>query len=119
VLGTVPLRPGDELVATLAELALFAVLFTNGMRARRSAAHARGPARGGGSMPMQLQFRGEHDGIVVTYSTVFLAMVMPVRKCDDEMSVRHVPDRPLDTWFDVLDEDEPAKPAEPGERAAA
>ncbi|MFI7416297.1 cation:proton antiporter [Nonomuraea sp. NPDC049684] len=32
VLGVVSLRPGDDLVATLAELALFAVLFTDGMR---------------------------------------------------------------------------------------
>lgn len=32
VLGVLPLRPGDELVGTLAELALFAVLFTDGMR---------------------------------------------------------------------------------------
>ncbi|KAB8188493.1 sodium:proton antiporter [Nonomuraea phyllanthi] len=32
VLGVVSLRPGDELVGTLAELALFAVLFTDGMR---------------------------------------------------------------------------------------
>lgn len=32
VLGVVPLRPQDPLVATLAELALFAVLFTDGMR---------------------------------------------------------------------------------------
>ncbi|MEO3886702.1 cation:proton antiporter [Nonomuraea sp. B5E05] len=31
-LGVVSLRPGDDLVATLAELALFAVLFTDGMR---------------------------------------------------------------------------------------
>ncbi|MGW3351802.1 cation:proton antiporter [Nonomuraea rubra] len=32
VLGVVSLRPGDDLVATLAELALFTVLFTDGMR---------------------------------------------------------------------------------------
>ncbi|MDX3101058.1 cation:proton antiporter [Nonomuraea angiospora] len=32
VLGVVSLKPGDELVATLAELALFTVLFTDGMR---------------------------------------------------------------------------------------
>ncbi|MGV9385791.1 cation:proton antiporter [Nonomuraea sp. NPDC003707] len=32
VLGVVSLEPGDELVATLAELALFTVLFTDGMR---------------------------------------------------------------------------------------
>ncbi|WP_327587261.1 cation:proton antiporter [Nonomuraea sp. NBC_00507] len=32
VLGVVSVRPGDELVGTLAELALFAVLFTDGMR---------------------------------------------------------------------------------------
>ncbi|WP_425570733.1 cation:proton antiporter [Nonomuraea rosea] len=31
-LGVVSLAPGDELVGTLAELALFAVLFTDGMR---------------------------------------------------------------------------------------
>jgi sodium/hydrogen antiporter len=31
-LGVVSLRPGDDLVATLAELALFTVLFTDGMR---------------------------------------------------------------------------------------
>ncbi|TDC04312.1 sodium:proton antiporter [Nonomuraea longispora] len=31
-LGVVSLQPGDDLVATLAELALFAVLFTDGMR---------------------------------------------------------------------------------------
>ncbi|MFI6743195.1 cation:proton antiporter [Nonomuraea sp. NPDC050451] len=32
VLGVVSLKPGDDLVATLAELALFTVLFTDGMR---------------------------------------------------------------------------------------
>ncbi|MCF6466849.1 sodium:proton antiporter [Nonomuraea sp. MG754425] len=32
VLGVVSLRPGDDLVAALAELALFTVLFTDGMR---------------------------------------------------------------------------------------
>jgi Kef-type K+ transport system membrane component KefB len=32
VSGVVSLRPGDPVVATLAELALFAVLFTDGMR---------------------------------------------------------------------------------------
>ncbi|MEV4176006.1 cation:proton antiporter [Nonomuraea sp. NPDC049709] len=32
VLGVVSVRPGDELVGTLAELALFTVLFTDGMR---------------------------------------------------------------------------------------
>ncbi|MEV4090220.1 cation:proton antiporter, partial [Nonomuraea fuscirosea] len=32
VLGVISLRPGDDLVATLAELALFTVLFTDGMR---------------------------------------------------------------------------------------
>ncbi|MFF0311747.1 cation:proton antiporter [Streptosporangium sp. NPDC004379] len=32
VLGVVPLAAGDEVVSTLAELALFAVLFTDGMR---------------------------------------------------------------------------------------
>ncbi|MGP3961423.1 hypothetical protein ACTWPT_36035 [Nonomuraea sp. 3N208] len=32
VLGVVSVQPGDELVGTLAELALFAVLFTDGMR---------------------------------------------------------------------------------------
>ncbi|MFI7706756.1 hypothetical protein [Nonomuraea sp. NPDC049480] len=31
-LGVVSLKPGDDLVATLAELALFTVLFTDGMR---------------------------------------------------------------------------------------
>lgn len=32
VLGVMPIAPGDEIVGTLAELALFAVLFTDGMR---------------------------------------------------------------------------------------
>jgi sodium/hydrogen antiporter len=32
VLGVIPLGPGDDVVSTLAELALFAVLFTDGMR---------------------------------------------------------------------------------------
>ncbi len=32
VLGVVRLRPGDELVSGLAELALFSVLFTDGQR---------------------------------------------------------------------------------------
>jgi len=32
VTGLVPLSPGDDIVATLAELALFSVLFTDGMR---------------------------------------------------------------------------------------
>jgi sodium/hydrogen antiporter len=32
VLGVIPLRPDDDVVSTLAELALFAVLFTDGMR---------------------------------------------------------------------------------------
>lgn len=32
VLGVIPLEPGDSVVSTLAELALFAVLFTDGMR---------------------------------------------------------------------------------------
>ena len=32
VLGVIPLTPDDDIVATLAELALFAVLFTDGMR---------------------------------------------------------------------------------------
>ena len=52
--GLIPLTPGDPVVATLAELALFAVLFTDGMRVGwadpRSAWRLPGRALGWGLM---------------------------------------------------------------------
>ncbi|MEV4181656.1 hypothetical protein AB0J28_09435 [Streptosporangium canum] len=52
--------------------------------------------------PMRLQMCGEHKAVIATLGTSFLALIMPVRtrSVGDEQPE----DRPLDGWFDLLDE---------------
>jgi len=46
VTGLIPLEPGNPIVATLAELALFSVLFTDGMRVGWAELRSAGGCRG-------------------------------------------------------------------------
>ncbi|GAA4221463.1 hypothetical protein FHR32_005098 [Streptosporangium album] len=57
--------------------------------------------------PLVIQMQGEHGAVVATLGASFLALVMPMTS--RSMREDLLPSRPLDGWFDLLDEtDAPA-----------
>ncbi|WP_214415634.1 hypothetical protein [Sphaerisporangium fuscum] len=63
--------------------------------------------------PMLFRLSGEHGAVVATLGTTFLGLVMPVR-LNAEHRPATAPERPLDAWFDIIDEPS----AERGDEAA-
>lgn len=59
--------------------------------------------------PLVARFAGEKAMVVLTLGTVFLGMIAPITLGAAETS-----QRPLDVWFDLLDEDPVAAPASSG-----
>lgn len=53
--------------------------------------------------PLLVRLSGECGAVVATLGTTFLGMVMPIN-LRDAVRLGSVPDRPLDGWFDLLDE---------------
>ncbi|MFI6513637.1 hypothetical protein ACIBCT_39040 [Streptosporangium sp. NPDC050855] len=63
-----------------------------------------GPARAlHPDAPLQMQMHGEHGAMVATLGEHFLVIVMPIQN-NGRLNKQALPDRPLDTWFDLLDE---------------
>ncbi|MFI6889931.1 hypothetical protein [Streptosporangium canum] len=50
---------------------------------------------------LQMQMHGEHQAVIATLGERFLALVMPMR---DNGRIKALPSRPLDGWFDLIDE---------------
>lgn len=75
------------------------IAFNPTLLARFQAAQPLAPEK-----PVLIHMRGEHGAIVATLGTIFVGLVQPINMSSAARQ-GDIPERPLDVWFDLIDEE--------------